>query len=441
MRVQRHASRRTLHAADTPRAPSTRGSVAHVESRRCTRPEALCRPGRGLPSPAPQSIGSSTPSAIVSGSSSLPSGEGLPGAHTTPPGMHSLRARGLDRLPEPRHDQMRPPLRRELHELLGRLVPRVYREVERAPVDGEKGAAAEQREGIEGVLRAQVNIPPRRVIRADFEHHQVERAESLRDLGVLRRQAGVAAEEDRVLRASHDERRPERRIPAPDGATREVLRRRRGNAHPAARKVEALPPIELRDPLCGDAPRLEVRAHAEGRHDGHIELCDLEDRRVVEVIVVVVRDDDGVERRERRHGHRDGLKALRAGEGDRRRTLSPHRIGQDADAVDLEQHRRVAEPGRPEARLGGLGPVGQRVHRREGRGRGPPLAAEEELTQRRKSSPLLQTGCGRVGVLETAVDEMRRRFDALEARPDDLPTKRGHVPSDDGNLPSVSTAT
>ena len=75
-------------------------------------------------------------------------------------------------------------------------------------------------------------------------------------------------------------------------------------------------------------------------------------RRVVEVVVVVVRDHHRVERRQRLDRHRHGLEALRPAKRHRRGALAPHRIGEHAHAVDLEQHRRVAEPGGAQAALG-----------------------------------------------------------------------------------------
>jgi hypothetical protein len=46
-------------------------------------------------------------------------------------------------------------------------------------------------------------------------------------------------------------------------------------------------------------------------------------------------------------GH--GLEAARAGEAQRRGALAPHRVGEDAAAVDLDEHGRVSEPGGAQA--------------------------------------------------------------------------------------------
>ena len=125
---------------------------------------------------------------------------------------------------------------------------------------------------------------------------------------------------------------------------------------PRVRQPVRFPPVELDDALGRHAPALEVRADAERRDERHVGLGERADGRVVEVVVVIVRDDHQVERRQRLERHRHRLEALRAGEPQRRGARSPHRIGQHAHAVDLDQHRRVSEPGGAQAAGGRLAP-------------------------------------------------------------------------------------
>ena len=182
----------------------------------------------------------------------------------------------------------------------------------------KEGAAAEQRERLEGVLRPEVNVAPRRVIGADLEHHEIEGAVSLANRRVLRRQACVAAEEDRVAGRADHHRRPEGGVAVLEPATGKMLRRRGADRELGPRQRVCLPPIELHDPLCPDAPCLEVRADAERGHERHIEPRELPDGRVIEMVVVVVRDDDQIHRWQRLDPDRHRLEALRADQPRRR---------------------------------------------------------------------------------------------------------------------------
>ena len=84
--------------------------------------------------------------------------------------------------------------------VVDRLIPRVQTEIERAPVHGEQRAAAEHAMRDERVVGAEMDLAPRRVVRADLEHHEIERAAALADGLELGREAGVAAEEHAMAR-------------------------------------------------------------------------------------------------------------------------------------------------------------------------------------------------------------------------------------------------
>jgi hypothetical protein len=63
--------------------------------------------------------------------------------------------------------------------------------------------------------------------------------------------------------------------------------------------VGALLPVQLDDPLDRDAPALEVGADAERHQEGRVLAGgDAPDRAHVQVVVVVVRDHHGVQRRQ-----------------------------------------------------------------------------------------------------------------------------------------------
>src|SRR4029077_12179225 len=91
----------------------------------------------------------------------------------------------------------------------------------------------------------------------------------------------------------------------------EMLRRGCGDAQLAARQAVTLPPVKLVDILQWHAPRLQVRADAEGGDERYVAPTQRAYGGIVEVIVVVVRDDHEIQRRQRVHGHGNRLKALR----------------------------------------------------------------------------------------------------------------------------------
>ena len=237
------------------------------------------------------------------------------------------------------------------------------------------------------MFRAEVDITPGRMKGADFQHHQVEGAQAVADLGVLIGESGVAAEEDAVPRAAHDQRRPQRGVAILEAAAAEMLRRRGGDFDRSAGRLAehamALPPVELGDALRRHAPGLQVRAHAQAGDEGHVGLGQQADRGMAQMVVVVVRDQHRVHRRHVVQAHRHGLESLGPGQLRWRRALAPHRIGEQPHAVDLQQHRAVAEPGRAQSGVGLLQPVLHRVVRRQRAGRHAARAAAEKVGQRR----------------------------------------------------------
>ena len=106
------------------------------------------------------------------------------------------------------------------------------------------------------------------------------------------------------------------------------------------------PPIELDDTLGSHAPGFEVHPGPQRCDERHVELGELTDSRIVEMVVVIVRDDHEIERRHCAQKHRHRLEPLGAKKPQRRRARSPHRIGEHPKAVDFDQQRRMAEPGR-----------------------------------------------------------------------------------------------
>src|SRR5271166_5176784 len=181
-----------------------------------------------------------------------------------------------------------------------------------------------------------MDVAPGGMERADLQHDEVERPESFADRLVFRRQTRVAAEEYGVLLRTDHERGPQGRIAIFQAAPGKVLRRRGGHGEPGTRKPVRFPPVEFNDTFGSYAPLLQVRTDSERRHERHVAPGEFTDGRVVQMVVVIVRDENEVHRRHRAQRNWHGLKALRAGEPGWRRARPPDRISQHAKTVDLE---------------------------------------------------------------------------------------------------------
>src|SRR5579864_8830490 len=115
-------------------------------------------------------------------------------ADTPPPGYDAIDVLGLDGLAQLRHHELDAACGPLVEEHLRGLVPCVRREAERSPVNG-KERAAQHRVRLQCILRAEVNVAPRRMEGAHFEHHEVEGTETRADVLILRCKPRVAAEE------------------------------------------------------------------------------------------------------------------------------------------------------------------------------------------------------------------------------------------------------
>src|SRR5262245_6845535 len=114
--------------------------------------------------------------------------------------------RWLHRLAELWHDELHAGARRELEEYFGRLVPRVHRQAESAPVDRQERSPAQQGERLQRILRPEMHVSPGWMQPAHLQHDEVERPKPLANNLVLGGKAGVAAQEHRVAGRAYDER-------------------------------------------------------------------------------------------------------------------------------------------------------------------------------------------------------------------------------------------
>lgn len=120
----------------------------------------------------------------------------------------------------------------------------------------------------------------------------------------------------------------------------------RGDRRLYAGDGRLFPPVQLDDALGRHAEALQVRTHAERRHEGAgLGGGEAGDGVGVEVIVVIVADQDGVQGRQLVDGDRRRVKAARADKLGGAGPLAPDRIGEEAGAVELDEDGGVAEPG------------------------------------------------------------------------------------------------
>src|SRR5262252_5575979 len=82
-------------------------------------------------------------------------------------------------------------------------------------------------------------------------------------------------------------------------ATGEMLGGPRCYGQLGVRQFARLPPIKLRNALWSHAPSLQMRANTKGGHEWHVELRQFADGREIEMVVVVMRHDHDVYRRQR----------------------------------------------------------------------------------------------------------------------------------------------
>ena len=218
---------------------------------------------------------------------------------------------------------------------------------------------------------------PAGVVRPDRNGHQVERTASRADLaerGVIRR---VADEQGTPSFDVEPEAAPQRLVPIPYASAAEVARRSRSDAQLV--DLSVLPPVQLDD--LSRTPTSNARTDTNGHHPGcpGASLSDLLGGGPVQVIVMIVREDDGIDRRksvDRQGGIHDASRPNPLHWG---RALTEDRVGQHIETRELQEHGGVADPGRRELRI-----ARSWVRDRRARGR-------KRASRRRRRAPLATT--------------------------------------------------
>ena len=84
---------------------------------------------------------------------------------------------------------------------LRRLIPRVERQVERPPMDGEQQLPLDERARPHGLFGGEMNVGPGVVVRSDLDERDVERSVAPPVFGDAVERAGVAAVKNAMRRA------------------------------------------------------------------------------------------------------------------------------------------------------------------------------------------------------------------------------------------------
>ena len=172
--------------------------------------------------------------------------------------------------------------------------------------------------------------------------------------------------------------------------------------------LAAFVPVEFDDPVLRYPPLAQMGAHAE-RHEERRALGagQRDDRVGVEVVVVVMADQHRVHGRQRLQRHRSLMHPLRAEDPRRRAPAAPHRIGEHAVAVDLDQGAGMAVPVDRQFCRGGIGLRGR--GQRNGSARPSAAAGADQFADQQPLLLAVQADRRRrVDVDERAVAVVRR---------------------------------
>ena len=213
--------------------------------------------------------------------------------------------------------------------------------------------------------------------------------------------AGVAAEVHPVPRAGKGPGAPERRVPAqpPPGEVPGF-----GAGQCQFTDVGLFVPVQLDDPFLWDPPAAKVGADPQRNDEGRgLGVQQLTNGRQVEMVVMIMGDDNGVQDRQIGQRKRHRMHPRRADELGRRHPVPPDRVGQHVVTVQFDQRGRMPEPGH--AQVG-------RLHCRDRRDQGyrtlrvPAIAPGDEFRDQAEHV-LADDHVGRLGVVETGVGEVR----------------------------------
>src|SRR5258706_461193 len=169
------------------------------------------------------------------------------------------------------------------------------------------------------------------------------RAAAWRDARTRRYQAGTAGLYDSRASLAPESRRARADDSRPRAARR-AARPRRCGGDAQCSNLMLLPPIQL--DYAASPPLLDENRETQWHdpHRGRVRCCESPDGSIVEMVVVIVRLQHKVERRQLVEANPRGDPAAWTGESHRRRALAPHRIGQNVEPTQLHEEARVSHP-------------------------------------------------------------------------------------------------
>lgn len=184
---------------------------------------------------------------------------------------------------------------------------------------------------------------PARLISADGENRRIKRSQATSNLAELGVETRVTAKENSMAADADDPPAPKCGVSVPWITPGEMLRR----SAPCrwCSRVTRLPPVHLDD--VGRASFFQKITDAEGgkpfrarKSRNNATHC-----LIIEMIVVVVRDENCVDGRKLLEEHTRRRVSPRSGKLNRGSPFAPDWIGKDADSVRLDEEAAVAYPG------------------------------------------------------------------------------------------------
>ena len=152
---------------------------------------------------------------------------------------------------------------------------------------------------------------------------------------------------DITCRSGDGEGGPEHLVLIEEGAPRPVVHGVEVQGHPRRQDGTLPPVVNLDARLLAHFPEQDLVTER-GDKTGPITLLQTPQGRQVEVIIMIVADQDDIDRRQVLPGYPRGMDPPRPKPGKGAGPLRPDRVGEDIEPLGLQQYGGVADPGDPQ---------------------------------------------------------------------------------------------